>query len=45
MWSFMVIPPQESIDIILGIDYVQQYSWLLNPKQATYSAILKKKEK
>lgn len=45
LWSYMVIPPQENIDIILGIDYVQQYSWLLSPKAGAYSAILKPKKK
>ncbi|UYL09236.1 retropepsin-like domain-containing protein [Bdellovibrio sp. SKB1291214] len=39
LWSFMVIPPQEGIDIILGIDYIQQYSWLLSPNEGKYSAI------
>ncbi len=42
-WPFMVVAPQENIDIILGIDYIQQYSWLLSPGSATFSAIKKKK--
>ncbi|QDK45072.1 hypothetical protein DOM22_07825 [Bdellovibrio sp. ZAP7] len=43
LWPYLVIPPQENIDIILGIDHIQQYTWLLSPRTATFSAIKKKK--
>jgi hypothetical protein len=42
-WPYLVVAPQENIDIILGIDYIQQYTWLLSPRTATFSAIKKKK--
>ncbi|WP_413294418.1 aspartyl protease family protein [Bdellovibrio sp. HCB185ZH] len=45
LWPYMVIPPQENIDIILGIDYVQQYTWLFDKKSQQYAAIKKQNMK